>query len=96
VDAMPDGDVPAALYHLDDLLTAQRGVPGLIGQIARLPETFEDIASKPRGETGRALLDVLRTAGSFADELRLAVRADYQQESDAALLGIELTYRAKA
>jgi hypothetical protein len=39
---------------------------------------------------------VLKTFGGSAGQLRLAVRADYRQEADAALLGREITYAEKA
>jgi len=96
VDASPTGQVPAALRELDDTIAAQRGTTGLVAQVARLNGPYEEIVNKPRGETGRALLDVLKTFGGSAGQLRLAVRADYRQEADAALLGREITYAEKA
>ena len=57
---------------------------------------WQEIVSKPRGETGQAMLEVLKTFGSSADPLRSAVAADYQQEADAALLGFEFDVAHKA
>jgi hypothetical protein len=94
VDASPGGPVPGALRELDQSLAAEHGTPGLVADLAQLDRSdggvaWQEIASKPRGETGQAVLEVLKTFGSSADPLRSAVAADYQQEADAALLGFE-------
>ena len=94
MDASADGPVPGALRDLDATVTAERGSPGLVADLLRLPGddvpvSWERIANKPRGETGRALLEVLTTFGDQAGGLRRAVGVDYQQEADAALLGTE-------
>ena len=94
VDASPGGPLPGALRELDQSLAAEHGTPGLVADLAQLDRSdggvaWQEIASKPRGETGQAVLEVLKTFGSSADPLRSAVAADYQQEADAALLGFE-------
>lgn len=94
VDASPGGPLPGALRELDQSLEAEHGTPGLVADLAQLDRSgsgvaWQEIASKPRGETGRAVLEVLKAFGSSADPLRSAVAADYQQEADAALLGFE-------
>jgi hypothetical protein len=101
VDASADGSVPDALRALDALMAAEQGTPGLVADLTRLgqpddPVSWQAIVTMPRGETGRALLDVLNTFGDSADLLRLAVRADYQQEADAALLGKKFNIYPKA
>jgi hypothetical protein len=94
VDATPGGPLPGALRELEQSLAAEHGTPGLVADLAQLDQSgsgvaWQEIASKPRGETGQAVLEVLKTFGSSADPLRSAVTADYQQEADAALLGLE-------
>ena len=83
-------------------MASERGTSGLVADLAQLDRSDDDevsweaIATKPRGETGRALLEVLRTFGPSADRLRSAVATDYQQEADAALLGYQLDVAHKA
>ena len=101
VDASPGGPVPGALRELDQSVAAERGTPGLVADLAQLDRSgdgvaWQEIVSKPRGETGQAMLEVLKTFGSSADPLRSAVAADYQQEADAALLGFEFDVAHKA
>ncbi|MGH3177207.1 MAG: AAA family ATPase [Streptosporangiaceae bacterium] len=101
VDASPGGPLPGALRELDQSLAAEHGTPGLVADLAQLDRSgggvaWQEIASKPRGETGQAVLEVLKTFGSSADPLRSAVAADYQQEADAALLGFEFNVAHKA
>lgn len=95
IDASATGLIPRALRELDDTMAAERGSPGIVADLAQLDRTADDVAwdgivSKPRGETGRALLEVFRTSGPSADGLRSAVVDDYQHEADAALFGLEL------
>jgi AAA ATPase domain len=90
LDAYPSGSVPAALRDLD-----RRTTGGAVADIARLSRSgnqvdWNEILRKPRGETGSAISEVLRTFGSEADRLAEAVAHDYQHESDAALLGTDL------
>ena len=102
VDASAGGLVPGALRDLDRSMASERGTSGLVADLAQLDRSDDDevsweaIATKPRGETGRALLEVLRTFGPSADRLRSAVATDYQQEADAALLGYQLDVAHKA
>lgn len=48
---------------------------------------WEDIVSKPRGETGHAVAGVISNFNY--DRLCQTVAGDYQAESDAALFGEE-------
>ena len=101
VDALPGGAIPGALRELDQSMATERGTPGLVADLAQLDRSadgviWQGIASKPRGETGQAVLEVLNTFGSSADPLRSAVAADYQQEADAAFLGYQLNVAPKA
>lgn len=101
VDASPRGLVAIALRDLDDSVAEQKGTRGLVAELAQIDLSSDevpwtDISIKPRGETGRALLEVLSAFGSSADTLRSAVTADYQQEADAAYLGFDLHFGHKA
>jgi hypothetical protein len=101
VDASPGGPIPAALQALDESVAAERGTSGLVADIAQLDRSektvaWEEIVTKPRGETGRALLDVIRTFGPSADQMRSAVRAAYRAETDAAFFGERLNIGHKA
>jgi hypothetical protein len=102
IDATAEGGVPAALSELDSSMAAEHGSSGLVANLVRLNWSDDDqvswtaIANTPRGETGKALLDVFRTFGESADALRSAVAADYRQESDAALLGYRVDVAPKA
>jgi len=93
IDASIEGDLPDALRSLDD---ATANPPGEVGdKVADLTQLDSDddgvrwskIANKPRGETGRLLLNVLQAFPTSADGVRNAVASDYQNEADAALLG---------
>ena len=100
VDASPEGPVPGALRELDQSMATEHGTSGLVADLAQLDRSadgvvWQGIASKPRGETGQAVLEVLKTFGSSADLLRSAVATDYQQEADAALLGYQLNVAHK-
>jgi hypothetical protein len=62
-----------------------------VAHIGRLHYTgpdvsWEQIVEKPRGETGKALSEVLETYGESAEGLGDAVMPDYQPESGAAYL----------
>lgn len=99
--ASADGLVPDALRELDESVAGEQGKSGLVGDLAQLGRSDDEIAwtgiaSKPRGETGRALLEVLSTLGASADRLRSALTVDYQGETDAALLGRALNVAHKA
>lgn len=101
IDASPDGLVPDALRELDDSMAAERGTPGLVADVVQLDRfgdtvDWESIATRPRGETGKALLQVFQAFGSSADPVRSAVAADYQDEADAALLGYQVNVAHKA
>lgn len=93
VDASIEGDLPDALRSLDD---AMADAPWEVGEkVADLTQLDSDddgvrwstIANKPRGETGRLLLNVLQAFPTSVDGVREAVASDYQDEADAALFG---------
>jgi hypothetical protein len=96
LDAYPSGSVPAALQDLDRRTTrAGQSGRGTVADIARLSRSgdqvdWNEILRKPRGESGSAISEVLRTFGPSAGRLAEAVANDYQHESDAALLGGDL------
>jgi hypothetical protein len=92
LDASAGGPVPAALLRLDVTMSGPLGRPHAVGELLRLDPygSWDDIAAKPRGETGRALLEVLRAVKDSGDALRTAIQADYRREADAALLGLDL------
>jgi hypothetical protein len=101
VDASADGPVPGALRDLDHSVAQHSGTSGVVADLARLDRSqdavsWDAIVNKPRGETGRALLEVIKTFGSSADGLRVAVRSDYQHEADAALFGASIDVAHKA
>jgi hypothetical protein len=57
---------------------------------------WSTIANKPRGETGRLLLNVLQAFPTSVDGVRKAIASDYQNEADAALFGRGLNLAHKA
>jgi hypothetical protein len=96
LDAYPSGTVPAALQDLDRRTTSSgRSGRGTVADIARLSRSgdqvdWDEILRKPRGESGSAIAEVLRTFGPETGRLAEAVADDYRHESDAALLGSDL------
>lgn len=92
LNAHADGSIPTALSELAVDVAEDRGVStGMVADLARLERkgtsvAWEEIVSKPRGDTGHALSEVLTTFGDSAGKLSGAVAVDYQVEADAALL----------
>ncbi|MEN4478760.1 AAA family ATPase [Mycolicibacterium cosmeticum] len=90
LNAESQGAVPNALRDLADEVATEKGAPAdEVAEIARLPHvgtevSWEGIVEMPRGETGKALSEVIETYGDSA--LNDAVTFDYQSESDSAYL----------
>jgi hypothetical protein len=92
LSAEAEGSVPSALRELaDDVATQKGGSSTEVADIARLDHTgadvnWDDIVEKPRGETGKALSEVMDVYSESAEGLNYAVAHEYQAESDAAYL----------
>ncbi len=101
LDAYPSGSVAEAMRDLDNVVAQEQGTQeGGVADIARLGRTgtsvdWYQITSKPRGETGRALSEVLSTYGDEAAGLTHAVVNDYRYEADSAFLGQAVDQIAK-
>jgi hypothetical protein len=93
IDASVDGEVPDALRRLDDQVRLTTGRVDAVADLTQLVANegadveWREISTKPRGETGRLLLNVMRAFPPSNDDLRRAVTVDYQIEADAALFG---------
>jgi hypothetical protein len=92
LDATATGSVPTALAELEGNAAPESNIgTAMVADLARLDQTgdhvdWEGIVSKPRGETGHAVAEVITTfpTESAGGGLHDAVAADYQVESDAA------------
>lgn len=96
LDAQRDGDVPAALQQLSAEVAAPDQDFDMVADLTGLADEdegevhWERIAAKSRGDTGRALSELLSTFDEPAAEaLKQAVTQEFQLESDAALFAEE-------
>lgn len=96
LDALAGGSVPKQLEALAASTDRRGTVIDLMQLAVNRPDNlagqidFHEVINQPRGRTGRALEEVLSMFGDTAAGLRTAVAADYQRESDAALMGESL------
>lgn len=96
LDALATGSVAHELQslaestHQPDTIVDLMQIP--VPRTGAAEVEWREVVNQRRGVTGRGIVEVFNTFGDAADDLRTAVTADYQRESDAALMGDSLAH----